>query len=165
MMRSIVLAALAGTVATHALAQAGSSVELRGLAGQRVILTSTTLATLPRREVSANAHGVAGRFAGVSLADVVRLVGAPAGDSLRGPALAAYLLVEASDGYRVTFALAEFSPSFTDRVILLADTKDGKPLDAHDGPMQLVVPDEKRPARWVRQVSRISVVPAPPTRP
>ena len=90
-------------------------------------------------------------------------VGAPTGDSLRGPALASYVLVEARDGYRVTFALAETSASFTDKLILLADRKDGAPLSSRDGPFQLVVPDEKRPARGVRQVSRISVVQLPST--
>ena len=118
---------------------------------------------MPRHEVKAAAHAVSGTFSGVSLADVLPLIGAPVGDSLRGPALASYVLVEAADGYRVTFTLAEFNAGFTDRRILLVDRKDGAALAAKDGPFQLIVPDEKRPARWVRQVQRISVVflPAP----
>jgi hypothetical protein len=35
------------------------------------------------------------------------------------------VLVEASDGYRAAFSLAELDPEMTDRVVLLADTKDG----------------------------------------
>lgn len=159
----LALALVAVCVGSRVAAQSTPSVELRGVSGQRTVLTSAALAKLPRYEVTATAHAVTGKFAGASLADVVRLVGAPSGDSLRGSALASYVLVEAADGYRVILSLAEFNPSFTDRLILLADRKDGKALNARDGPFQLIVPDEKRPARWVRQVVRISVVilPAP----
>lgn len=34
----------------------------------------------------------------------------------------------------------------------------GQPLDENSGPIQLIVPDEKRRARWVRQVDRIRVM-------
>lgn len=40
----------------------------------------------------------------------------------------------------------------------LADAKDGRPLAADEGPYRLIVPGEKRPARWARQIARISVV-------
>ncbi len=59
-------------------------------------------------------------------------------------------------------AVAELDAGFTDRVVLITDTKDGASLSAKDGPFQLIVPDEKRPARWVRQVRRIRVVQLPP---
>ena len=72
-----------------------------------------------------------------------------------------YLLVEAADGYRVVFALPELDPAFTDRVILLADRADGHPLDNKEGPFHIVVPGEKRMARWVRQVTSLKVVQAP----
>ena len=38
--------------------------------------------------------------------------------------------------------------------------RDGKPLDAKQGPLRLIVPDESRPARWIRQVVRIVAGPA-----
>jgi hypothetical protein len=38
------------------------------------------------------------------------------------------VVVEGIDGYRAVCALAELDPELTDRVILLADTKDGQPL-------------------------------------
>jgi DMSO/TMAO reductase YedYZ molybdopterin-dependent catalytic subunit len=60
------------------------------------------------------------------------------------------------------FALPELDAAFTDRLVLLADRKNGEPLSSRDGPFQLVVPDEKRPARWVRQVRRIRVIQVPP---
>ena len=117
---------------------------------------------MPRHTLTASAHAVTGEFTGVSVGDLLHLVGAPAGDSLRGRELTDYILVEARDGYRVVFALAELDGGFTDRLTLLADHKDGKAIGDVDGPFQLIVPGEKRPARWVRQVTRISLMRAPP---
>ena len=59
--------------------------------------------------------------------------------------------------HRAVFALAELDPAFTDRVILLADHRDGKALSTRDGPFQIIVPGEKKHARWVRQVIRLKV--------
>lgn len=67
------------------------------------------------------------------------------------------VLVEAADGYGAVFSLAELDPELTDRVVLLADTKDGQPLPARDGPFRIIVPGEKRPARWVCQVKAVTV--------
>jgi hypothetical protein len=142
-------------------AQATATLELVGPRGEQRIVSGSDLAAMPRREVVAQAHQVSGRFSGVVLSDVLRRLAIPKGDSLRGPALASYVLVEAADGYRVLFALAELDLGFSDRVVLLADRKDDAALSARDGPFQLIVPDEKRPARWVRQVRRISVVQLP----
>ncbi len=68
------------------------------------------------------------------------------------------LLVEATDGYKVVFALTEVDPAFASREIILADKRDGKPLDTKEGPFRVVVPGEKRPVRWVRQVTTFKIV-------
>jgi hypothetical protein len=80
------------------------------------------------------------------------------GDTLRGPRMADVLLVSAADGYKVAFALAEVDPAFATREIILADKRDGKALDAKEGPFRIVAPGDKRPARWIRQVTEIKVV-------
>jgi hypothetical protein len=85
----------------------------------------------------------------------------PAGAELRGPALAKTVIVTGADGYRVAFGLAEFDPAFTNRVSILADRKDGGPLAENALPFQIILADEKRPARCVRQVVSIEVRPAP----
>jgi len=43
-------------------------------------------------------------------------------------------------------------------VIILADHRDGKPLDAHEGPLRIVVPGDKRGARWIRGVTSLEVI-------
>jgi DMSO/TMAO reductase YedYZ molybdopterin-dependent catalytic subunit len=121
-------------------------------------LKAADLAKLPRRTVQAKEHdGTQATFEGVPLIEVLRLANVPFGEKLRGQLLTLYLLVESADGYHVIFALPELDPGFTDRVVLLADRRDGKPLSAKEGPLRLIVPDEKRPARWARQVTTLTI--------
>jgi DMSO/TMAO reductase YedYZ molybdopterin-dependent catalytic subunit len=67
------------------------------------------------------------------------------------------LVAEASDGYRVAFALAELDPGTGDTQVLLAHRMNGAALDGEVGPLRLVVPKDKRPARWIRQLSTLHV--------
>jgi DMSO/TMAO reductase YedYZ molybdopterin-dependent catalytic subunit len=92
---------------------------------------------------------------------VLKLARAPLRDTLRGPHMSKYLLAQAADDYRAVFALAELAPGFTDAVVLLADRRDGRPLGPDEGPLRLVVPHDKRQARWVRQVKSLTVLDAP----
>ncbi|MBV8900526.1 MAG: molybdopterin-dependent oxidoreductase [Verrucomicrobia bacterium] len=120
--------------------------------------TTSDWARLPRVEVRVNdRQGREVTYAGVSLCDVLRAAGMKF-DATAMPSratVAGYVVVDAADGYQAVFALAELDPALTDRVILLADRKDGQPLTAGEGPLRVVVPGEKRPARWVRQVKAI----------
>lgn len=96
-------------------------------------------------------------YEGVPVTEILRRAGAPLGEQLKGPQMTLYVLVNAIDGYRAVFALPEFDPGFTDQVILLADRRDGHPMTAPDGPFRIVVPQEKRHARWVREVTSLEV--------
>lgn len=123
-----------------------------------VKLTAEDLQKLPRRSVRAKDHdGKDTSFEGVDLSEVLKLAGVKSGEQLRGKELALFLVAEAADGYRAVFALPELDRAFTDRVIILADKRDEKPLTEKEGPLRIVVPDEKRQARWVRQVISLNV--------
>jgi DMSO/TMAO reductase YedYZ molybdopterin-dependent catalytic subunit len=116
--------------------------------------------------VKAKDHsGASATFEGVSLAEALREAKVTLGKELKGALLANYILVEAADGYRVSFSLPEVDPAMTDNVILIADRKNAKPLDAREGPYRLVVPHDKKFARWVRQATRISVQSPPKAAP
>jgi DMSO/TMAO reductase YedYZ molybdopterin-dependent catalytic subunit len=153
--------ALGSAGAQTARPAARSALTLRGLDGRERAVSAVDLAKLPRHDTTVSAHEVKGNYSGVALTDLLALVNAPLGDSLRGRALATFVTVEALDGYRVLFSIAELDARFTDRVVILADAKDGQPLPATEGPFRLIVAGEKRPARWARQVVRISVARAP----
>ena len=121
-------------------------------------LTAADLAKLPRHTLHAKAHdGKDATFEGIELGDVLKLAGVKFGEQLRGKDLALFLIVGASDGYHAVFALPELDHAFTDRLIILADRRDGKPLAEKEGPLRIVVPDEKREGRWVRQVVTLTI--------
>jgi hypothetical protein len=61
----------------------------------------------------------------------------------------------------VVFSLGELDESIGNLQVLIADSEDGKPLPQGSGPLRLVVPADKRPARWVRMVKAIRVVANP----
>jgi DMSO/TMAO reductase YedYZ molybdopterin-dependent catalytic subunit len=131
---------------------------VRGEVERPLELTISDLGKFPRRAVRAMDHdGKESAFEGVALVDVLRLAGVPIGKDLRGDKLTTQVIAEAADGYRAVFALTELDPAFTDRVILLADRRDDQPLSAAEGPLRIVVPGEKRHARWVRQVIALTV--------
>ncbi len=100
-------------------------------------------------------------YEGVALATLLEKAGVPHGEQLRGAALASCLLVEAADGYRVVYSLAELDSGFQDSEVLAADTMDGAPLREGVGPVRLVAPHDKRPARWVRMVKAMTIVKLP----
>jgi DMSO/TMAO reductase YedYZ molybdopterin-dependent catalytic subunit len=96
-------------------------------------------------------------YTGVLLSAILQRAGATMGKDLKGENLTKYATVEASDGYQVVFALAELDKDFTDRQIILATQIDGKPLAPADGPFRIIVQDEKKPARCIKQVTGIKV--------
>ena len=121
-------------------------------------LTASDLSKLPRHTVRAKGHDEKEhKYEGVMLGEVLAQAGVKFGKELRGKALGTYLLVEAADGYQAVYALPELDPAYTDKVILLADRQDDAPLPALAGPLQIVVPDEKRHGRWVRQVKSLTI--------
>lgn len=121
-------------------------------------LKLSDLAKMPRSKTKIISEKLNAEFEGVELREILKLAGAKiGGGQLRGAELTKYLLVEAADGYKAVFALAEIDAEFTGKSILLADTRDGKPLAGGEGRLRLVVSDDKKQGRWVRQIIKISI--------
>ena len=132
---------------------------VKAIGGQTLTLGPQDFAKLPQVKVTAKDHdGKAHEYAGVNLRDVLTQAAVAAGDSLRGKEMADYVIVEASDGYRVVFSLAELDSAFGNTQVIMAESVDGQPLGQKEGPIRLVVPGDKRPARWVRMVTSASVM-------
>jgi hypothetical protein len=118
-------------------------------------IAAARLRGMPADTIRAAIHdGPEQVFVGPSLEEILESVGVRL-DSLRGAALRQYVVVEASDGYRVVFAIAELSESLSGRRVILAHTVDGQPLGANEGPWRVVAEGDRRPARWVRQVAAL----------
>ena len=140
-----------------------SEFTIGGLVKTPLAVTAADMKEMPRATVQVvNAHSKKTEvYEGVPLALFLAKAGVPQGEQIRGRLVAAYVLVEAADGYRVVFSLAELDSSFLDSEVLVADTLDGAPIDGDEGPYKLVAPHDKRPGRWVRMVKSITVVQAP----
>lgn len=139
-------------------AAAKPSLKISGEVEKPLTLSADDLAKLPRRSVRAIDHtGKEAEFEGSTLSEILTLAGLKFGEGLRGKNLELYLIVEAMDGYRAVYALPELDPASTDKVILLATKRDGKAMDDKEGPLRIVVPDEKRHSRWVRQVTGLVI--------
>ena len=141
--------------------QPGAVVTVGGEVAHPLRLDQKALAALPRHDVTASVHGQAGTWSGVALSDILRAAGAPLGEKLRGKNMLLYVRIGAADGYHVVYALAELDPGFRDDDVILDYLHVGKPLAAQEGPFRVIAPKEKRPARWIREVTRIDVLRAP----
>jgi len=124
-------------------------------------LDAEARAGLARKTVDAKVHDAAVHCEGVALVDLLRKQGAMPDKPLHGTDLARVVIVEGSDGYRAAFSLGELDPTLGGRKVYLVDRCNDAALDANDGPLRLLVPDDSRAARGVRQVESLYVDDAP----
>lgn len=136
-------------------------IAIGGPVAEPVSIPLRALATLPRRELTADLHCVAGwsavglRWEGVPFADLFRTVLAPA--VLPGSTVT-HLVFGALDGYRCVVALEDALAED----VLVAERLDGRPLDADQGaPARLVSPGQYAFAS-VKHLCRIDLHPAEP---
>lgn len=122
-------------------------------------LSAADLKAMPRKTLKVvNPHDKKTEvYEGVLVSEFFSKAGAPMGRQLRGAMMTTYVLAEASDGYRVIFSMAELDSDFADSDAIVADTLDGATLGPNEGPFKLVVPHDKRPARWVRMLQSLTV--------
>jgi hypothetical protein len=118
--------------------------------------TPVMLAGLPHVTVTVyNEHTQANEtYSGVPLIALLAPLGMsekPSGKDLRR-----YVVAEGSDLYEVVYSSGEITPEVSGSKVIVADTKNGKPLTG-DGPLKLIASGEKRPARWVRNLVAIKV--------
>jgi len=141
-----------------ALAQT-AQISIEGLAGKTAVISAQDLKQMPRTSLSLTDPKTKAvqHYEGVLLSSVLARVGAPTGKTLHGVEFRDYVEVSASDNYRVIFSLAEVDQPTHANQVLVADTLDGKPMESPQGPFKLIAPDDIRPERWVRMVTRIRI--------
>lgn len=154
--------ALAVSQGSQARSQTSPSVDatlrITGKVERPLVMHEADLQALPHKHLTVtDEKGERVTYDGVPVSDLLQRAGVALGKQLKGPNMRLYVIAEASDGYHVVFALPEFDPDFTDRVIILADRRDGKPIASPTGPFRLIVDGEKRHARWVREVTTLDV--------
>ena len=96
-------------------------------------------------------------YTGVPVLDILNMAGVTTGKQLRGENLTKYMMAKCADGYKVLFSLAELDTAFTNKIAILADEAEGKPLPAGKGPFRLIMPGEGKPARSCFQVTEFVI--------
>lgn len=152
---------LAGIAAAQTGTKAGpSTITIGGDVTTPLTLSVADLEKMPQttlRVVNPHSHQPEA-YQGVPLDTLLQQAGVPHGEAIRGKWMTAYVLATAADGYRAVYSLAELDSAFLDSDVLVADQMNGAPLGASEGPLKLVAPHDKRPARWVRMLKSITVV-------
>lgn len=150
---------------SHAQVAAGTILKVGGAVSTPLLLTVDDLKKMPRKTLMVQNAGNAKSevYEGVLVEDLLGRAGVPQGENLRGASLASYVIFEADDGYRVVFSIAELDSGIEDSDVIVADTLNGAPIPPKQGPLRLVAPREKRPARWIRMLKSITVVRVPPS--
>jgi hypothetical protein len=140
-----------------------TKLQIQGLDGKTITLSPEEFAALPHKTVSVfNAHSKTNeRYSGVALADLLAKVGVPLGEKVQGKLFLTGIIAEGTDNYGVLYALAEVDPSIHAGDVIVADTVDDHNL-GKDGAFKIVSTEEKRPARWVRNLSSIKVIEVKP---
>jgi len=133
--------------------------EMHGVDGSVVSLQPAELKALPHKTVQVfNAHTKKNEtYSGVVLADLLARVHAPIGAALKGRQFMTAVVAEGEDGYKVVYSIAEVDPEMHTGDVIVADTRDGQPL-GNTGVFQLINTEDKRPARWVRNLDSIRVL-------
>ena len=147
----------------HQASEPSTQLTLRGLDGKTVTLTPDEVATLPHKTVSvSNSHTKANEnYSGVALGDLLSKVSVPRGEEVKGKLFMTAVIAEGTDKYSVLYALAEVDPSIHTGDVIVADSVDGQKL-GKDGAFKMVSTEERRPARWVRNLTEISVIEVKP---
>ena len=121
-------------------------------------LTLDQLKQFPAHQVNVkDKKGLPHRYTGVYVQDVLTKAGVTTGHDLKGENLTKYVLAECSDGYQVLYSLAELDSSFTDHPAIIAYQMDGQALLETKGPLRMVMPEDKKPARSCFQLKSLSV--------
>ena len=128
----------------------GQPIAIDGDVAKPGTMTMPIFETLPSVEIKTEEH----TYKGTYLAAVIQSAGTETGKKNVGR----YVLITAADNYKVIFSFAEIDPDFTEQSIIVATHVDGKPLPQGEGPFRIIVPNDKKQARWIREVKSITVV-------
>ena len=136
-----------------------SGLVVAGRDGKQATFSVEQLKKMPRQVVTvSDPHTNAShQYEGVLLSSLLSQLGTPSGKALEGFEMRDYVEAVGADNYKVIFALVELDAMFQDNKVIVADTMDGKPLPSDHGPLQLVVPQDRRHARWVRMLTTVNV--------
>ncbi|MEI9980162.1 MAG: hypothetical protein WDN23_14395 [Edaphobacter sp.] len=126
--------------------------------GKATTLTVADLEAMPQTTVTVhNEHTKADEsYSGVLLGDLLAKYGFPVSQATHRKMLRSYLTAEGTDKYWVLYSVTEIEGSEHNAQVIVATSMGGKPL-GEDGQLKLIDSSDKKPQRWVRNLSAITV--------
>lgn len=109
---------------------------------------------------TATSKGREVRFRGVSLLKVVERAGPKVDSAQKNAALTLVVVTEARDRYAAAMSLCELRDEYGHAPAFVAVEIDGRPPEGDRGPVELIVPNDRKSSRWVHGVHRIRVMDA-----
>ena len=121
-------------------------------------LSVAELQAMPQKTVTVhNEHTKADEtYTGVLLGDLLAKYGFPVDKTTHQRMLRSYLVAEGTDKYWVLYSVTEIEGSEHTGEVIVATNMGGKPLGG-DGQFKLIDSGDKKPQRWVRNLSAITV--------
>lgn len=128
------------------------------LDGKTTTLTVAELEAMPQKTISVhNEHTKADEtYSGVPLGDLLAKYGFAVAPATHRQMLRSYLQVEGMDKYWVLYSVTEVESSEHSGDVIVATSMNGKPL-GDDGQLKLISSEDKKPQRWVRNLSAITL--------
>lgn len=128
------------------------------LDGKATTFSVAELKAMPQKTVKVhNAHTNADEtYSGVPLGDLLAKAGFVANKTTQRQMLRSYLQVEGTDKYWVVYSLTEVEGTEHDGDVIVATSMGDKGLGA-DGELKLVSTGDKKPQRWVRNLTAITM--------
>ena len=147
--------------AHHEHAPAVRSTTLTVRAGeQEAVLSLADLQALPQTSVTVmNAHTKQEEtYSGPRVSEVLARAGVTLSPATEHAVLRSYVVATGTDGYFVVFSGAELQGALHKGEFILAIAQAGQPL-AGNGAFELIDPLDAKPARWVRNLKSLTVIP------
>lgn len=123
----------------------------------RAVLSLTDLRELPH--VSVTVHDLNSRqdekYSAIPLLDILVRAGVISLKDLNYPSPSSFLVLKGACGESAVIALSELAQSTSPSAILVADSIDGHPLSSNDGPLQLLLTNDKTRSRAIRGLNSI----------
>lgn len=160
-MFSLSLIVLAGTACaqmTHAPSAPSTSLTVTGLGGASKVYTPDEFKALPHVALTVhNSHtNKDERYSGVAVRDLLATVTPGKGEGPKVSPNMTLVIAGATDGFKVALTLCDTNPECRNGQSLVADSMDDASL-GKDGGFKLVLSEDKKPARWARNLQSLTV--------
>jgi Uncharacterized protein conserved in bacteria len=142
----------------HAKAARSTSLTLV-IDGKTTTLSVAELQTMPQKTVTVhNPHTKSDEsYTGVELSDLLAKYGVALNKTTQKHILHSYLRVGGTDDYFVLYSAAEVEGEIHNGDVIVATGMNGGGL-GEDGALKLIATSDKKPMRWVRNVTSITLV-------